>query len=166
VNGGTGSGLWCPSGGCGTIFKITPSGNLTTLHNFCVQTIVDAICIDGDNVVGLMQATDGNFYGVTNFGGPNTNNNYGTVYRLSVGLGPFVALQTAIGREGVTVGILGTNLTGSTGVTFNGTPATFTVNSTGTAITATVPTGATTGTVTVTTPNGVLSSNKRYTVFE
>ena len=29
--GGTNS---CPYGGCGTIFKLTPSGALTTLHNF------------------------------------------------------------------------------------------------------------------------------------
>jgi hypothetical protein len=127
-----------------------------------------AICPDGYWPFGLMQATDGNFYGATAPGGGNGINNLGngTVYRLSVGLGPFVALQTAFGKVGATVKILGTRLIGVTSVTFNGTPATFTVNATRTAITATVPTGATTGTVSVATRDAVLSSNKPYTVLE
>jgi hypothetical protein len=58
----------------------------------------------------------------------------------------------------------GTDLTGSTSVTFDGTPAQFAVNSTGTAISATVPTGATTGTVKVATPSGTLNSNVQYRV--
>src|SRR5262249_45961892 len=53
-------------GGCGTIFKITPSGNLTTLHKFCSQ----ANCADGKYPIGgVMQANDGNFYGTTFYGG-------------------------------------------------------------------------------------------------
>ena len=59
--------------------------------------------------------------------------------------------------------MLGTNLTGATSVTFNGTPATFTVEA-GSAIKATVPAGATTGTVQVVTPSGTLSSNVPFTV--
>jgi uncharacterized repeat protein (TIGR03803 family) len=157
----------CPFG-CGTIFKLTPSGDLTTLYSFCAQGVMPAICPDGYWPFGLMQATDGNFYGATAPGGGNGINNLGngTVYRLSVGLGPFVALQTAFGKVGATVKILGTRLIGVTSVTFNGTPATFTVNATRTAITATVPTGATTGTVSVATRDAVLSSNKPYTVLE
>jgi uncharacterized repeat protein (TIGR03803 family) len=150
----------CPGLGCGTIFKLTPSGNLTTLYSFCPQMSANGVCPDGAQPFGLMQATDGNFYGTTVIGGAG----YGTVYRLSVGLGPFVALKTAFGKEGATVKMLGTNLTGATSVTFNGTPTTFTVNSTGTAITATVPAGATTGTVQVRTPGGTLDSNGVYTV--
>ena len=48
--------------GCGTVFKITPQGTLTTLHSF-------------DNAggcypeAGLVQGTDGNFYGTTSEGG-------------------------------------------------------------------------------------------------
>jgi uncharacterized protein (TIGR03437 family) len=50
--------------GCGTIFKITPAGNLTTLHSF------GATPTDGANpVAGLIQATDGNFYGTSAAGG-------------------------------------------------------------------------------------------------
>jgi uncharacterized protein (TIGR03437 family) len=61
------------------------------------------------------------------------------------------------------VKILGTNLTGSTSVTFNGTAATFTVKSSS-EITTTVPAGATSGTVQVVTPGGTLSSNVTFTV--
>src|SRR5271167_279887 len=32
-------------GGCGTVFKITPAGTLTTLHSFCSLTN----CADGEN---------------------------------------------------------------------------------------------------------------------
>jgi large repetitive protein len=59
---------------------------------------------------------------------------------------------------------LGTNLTGATGVTFNGVEATaFTVVSRS-LITATVPADATTGFVTVTTPGGTLTSNQPFRV--
>jgi uncharacterized repeat protein (TIGR03803 family) len=143
----------------GTIFQITPSGKFTTLYDFQTTT--------GGEPNGLMQATDGTLYGTTQYGGTNQSGEAGgTVFSLSVGLGPFVETQTTAGKVGTAVNILGTDLTGATSVTFNGTPATFTVNSTGAAISATVPAGATTGTVTVTTPSGVLSSNKRFTVRE
>jgi uncharacterized repeat protein (TIGR03803 family) len=53
--------------GGGTIFKITPQGTLTTLYNFCSE----ANCLDGENpYAGLVQATDGNFYGTTTAGVP------------------------------------------------------------------------------------------------
>src|ERR1700689_1725008 len=31
----------CVNGGCGTVFKITPAGALTTIYNFCAQTNCD-----------------------------------------------------------------------------------------------------------------------------
>ena len=67
------------------------------------------------------------------------------------------------GNAGTQVIILGTNLTGTTGVTFNGCPASFDVVS-ATEITTTVPTCASTGPVQVTTPGGVLSSNVPFRV--
>ena len=147
--------------GCGTIFKITPSGAFTTVYTYCSQPN----CTDGafPGVGSLMQATNGDLYGWT-IGGGNLRI-AGTIFRLDLGLGPFVALQTSLGEVGAKVIILGTDLTGATSVTFNGTPATFTVNSTGGAITATVPTGATTGTVKVTTLSGTLVSNKPFQVI-
>lgn len=68
-----------------------------------------------------------------------------------MGLGPFVNTQTTSGKVGATVKILGTDLTGATSVTFNGTAATFTVVSKS-KIKTTVPSGASTGTVQVVTP--------------
>jgi hypothetical protein len=59
--------------------------------------------------------------------------------------------------------MMGTDLTGASGVTFNGTVATFTVVA-ASEITATVPTGATTGYVEVTTPGGTLKSNMKFRV--
>jgi hypothetical protein len=68
------------------------------------------------------------------------------------------------GVPGTVVVLTGTNFTGATQVTFNGTVApVFTVNS-ATQITVTVPTGATTGYLTVTTPNGIGISTTRFTV--
>jgi uncharacterized repeat protein (TIGR03803 family) len=133
----------------GTIFKITPSGSLTTLYSFCSQSG----CTDGDGPQGgLVQDTNGTFYGTTGYGGAY---NDGTVFSLSVGLGPFVETQRTSGKVGEVVEILGTDLTGATSVSFNGTPAAFTVISPS-LIAATVPAGATTGKVQVVTPSGTL----------
>ncbi len=67
------------------------------------------------------------------------------------------------GKLGAAVKILGTDLTGATSVTFNGTAAKFTVVSKS-EIKTTVPTGATTGTVEVTIPKGTLKSNVVFRV--
>ena len=144
--------------GCGTVFKITPSGTLTTLYSFCAQSG----CADGEGPrAGLVQATNGKLYGTTYYGGPTGD---GTVFSLAVGLGPFVETRPTSGVVGRFVEILGTNLTGATSVTFNGTPATFKVVSRY-LITTTVPTGATTGKVEVVTPSGTLSSNVPFRVL-
>ena len=61
----------------GTVFKMTPSGKLTTLHTFCSQSN----CTDGARpAAGLVQATDGNLYGTTYEGGAN---DYGTVFKMT-----------------------------------------------------------------------------------
>jgi uncharacterized repeat protein (TIGR03803 family) len=203
-------------GGCGTVFQITPSGKLTTLYSFCSQSSPPTYCKDGwYPVAGLVQATDGNFYGTTARGGTNgdygtvfqitlsgtlttlatlhsfdgkdgqyayagliqsTNGDFygttveggahgdGTVFRLSVDLGAFVKTLPASGNVGSAVRILGADLTGVTSVTFSGTAATlFTVVSKS-EIKTTVPTGATTGFVEVVTPGGTLESNVAFTV--
>lgn len=68
-----------------------------------------------------------------------------------------------IAAVGGAVRILGTNLTGATSVSFNGTAAVFNVVS-ATEITTTVPAGAPTGTVKVVTPGGTLSSGVPFEV--
>jgi uncharacterized repeat protein (TIGR03803 family) len=153
------TGICFEPNGCGTIFKITPSGTLTSLHSFDLT--------DGKYPeAALVQDTNGSFYGTTNEGGDNSCEapyGCGTVFSLSVGLKPFVKTQPASGAVGTAINILGTDLTGATSVTFNGTPAVFTVNS-HSLITTTVPAGATTGTVQVVTPSGTLSSNLPFRV--
>ena len=150
------------SQGCGTVFKITPDGGLTLLYSFCSQTD----CTDGSEpFAGVIQGTDGDLYGTT-FAQVAINSRqqqYGTAFSLSVGLNPFVEIQTTSGRVDAAVKILGNNLTGATSVTFNGTVAKFTVISQF-EIKTTVPEGATTGFVQVETPSGALTSNVVYTV--
>ena len=151
------------NGNYGTVFKIAPGGTLTTLYSFCSQSG----CTDGDSsLAGLVQDTNGDLYGTTWEGGANDvgcSQGCGTVFRLSVGLGPFVETRPTSGKVGKFVEILGSDLTGATRVTFNGTAAKFTVVSPS-LITTTVPTGATTGKVRVVTPSGTLSSNVPFRV--
>jgi uncharacterized repeat protein (TIGR03803 family) len=143
--GGTTIAEQCPEG-CGTIFKITPQGALTTLHSFDRS--------DGDMPEApLCQATNGILYGTTE----------GTIFGLDVGLGPFVETLPTSGAAGSTIDILSQGLTGTTAVSFNGTAASFTVVS-DTYLTATVPSGATTGFVSVTTPTATLKSNQKFRV--
>jgi len=72
----------CSTTGCGTVFRITGTGGLTTLYNFCAL----ANCADGSNPsAALVQATNGNFYGVTPDGGRNcvTDSGCGTVFKVT-----------------------------------------------------------------------------------
>ena len=190
------------SGGCGTVFKITPQGKLTTLHSF--------VYTDGAQPqAGLVQATNGNYYGTTIIGGAHdlgtifqiargvfkslrslsasdgaspdgaptqaTDGNLygtttggqtdnGTVYRLSLGLAPFIKTTPVASKVEEYIDIFGNDLTGATSVTFNGTPASFAVFAP-TQILALVPAGATTGPVEVTTPSGTLSSYFNFQVL-
>jgi uncharacterized repeat protein (TIGR03803 family) len=61
--------------GFGTIFKATPTGTLTVLHSF--DGTDGELCL-----AGLVQGTDGNFYGTTSFGGGNPNYG-GTVFKIT-----------------------------------------------------------------------------------
>jgi uncharacterized repeat protein (TIGR03803 family) len=159
--GTTTSGGYLCNGSCGTLFEITPTGALTTLYRFCSQ----ANCADGRHPSGsLMQATDGNFYGVTSRGADLACFlGCGTAFRLATGLRPFVVANPSASPEGNTITILGNRLNGASVVRFNGAAATFRVVS-DTEITATVPVGATSGMVTVTTPTATLNSNIAFTV--
>jgi uncharacterized repeat protein (TIGR03803 family) len=62
-----------PSNDNGIVFQITPGGALTNLHSFTAA--------DGDFPLGgLVQGSDGNFYGTTSADGPNSG---GTVFKLT-----------------------------------------------------------------------------------
>jgi hypothetical protein len=62
------------------------------------------------------------------------------------------------------VSIVGSGFTGASSVTFNGTAASYSVNSP-TSITASVPNGATTGRILLTTPGGTGTSSTSFTVI-
>jgi hypothetical protein len=70
-------------------------------------------------------------------------------------LGSFAPLT---GPPGTTVVLTGTNLTGTSAVSFGGTPAASFAVVSPTQVTAVVPAGATTGPISVTTPNGTTST--------
>jgi uncharacterized repeat protein (TIGR03803 family) len=153
-----GTTLFGGANGQGVIYQITPAGAYQVLYNFCSVPG----CTDGETSYGsLIQGTDGNFYGATSAGGGSGNG--GTVFKLSMGLAPFVETMPPYGKVTSRVAILGDNLTGTTAVTFNGIAAQFNVESP-TLIVATVPGGATTGKVRVKTPKGTLVSNLPFHV--
>ena len=143
--------------GCGTLFRMTPQGELTTLYSF-----------EGtpgfEPAGGLLQATNGLFCGSTNSSLISCYTDCGTIFSLDMGLGPFVALQRDTGKIGQTAGILGQGLKSTTAVSFNRVPASFTIVS-DTYLTATVPVGVTTGYIEVTTSGGSLTSNKKFRVI-
>jgi uncharacterized repeat protein (TIGR03803 family) len=63
------------AGGGGTVYKMTPGGAFTILHTFAGGTM------DGnDPSAALIQASDGNFYGTTVFGGAFDS---GTVFEMT-----------------------------------------------------------------------------------
>jgi uncharacterized repeat protein (TIGR03803 family) len=144
----------------GSIYRITPSGKLTSLAYFCSFGGCAPTLPAGYRPTGLMQATNGDFYGVTEMLG---GYDQGTIFQLSLGLAPFVKTLPAFGEVGSAITIFGTDLAGATSVTFNGTAATFHVVS-ASSISARVPSGATTGIVQVTIPGGKLSSNGEFHV--
>ena len=139
----------------GNIYQIAPDGTYTSSHPFCISSTCGY-----DAAYGLLQGTDGVFYGATADGGTHGD---GVVYSFSNNLAPLAKTVPLAGKVGARVTILGNNLTGSTSVSFNGVPATFSVSA-NTYITATVPAGATTGTVSVVTPSGTLNSNPQFVV--
>jgi uncharacterized repeat protein (TIGR03803 family) len=68
---------------CGTLFKLTPGGVETVLYSF------GASPSDGSEPTGLIQGSDGNFYGTTQNGGANACSNQGgthdcgTVFKIT-----------------------------------------------------------------------------------
>ncbi len=78
----------CPNG-CGTVFKISLAGKLTTIQSF------DST--NGANPIGaLIQATDGNFYGTTYGGGAN---GWGSVFEMTPS-GTITNLHSFTGSDG------------------------------------------------------------------
>jgi len=70
----------------GTVFRLTPSGTLTTLYSFCgeVDPINPTNCLDGSGPNSIVEGSDGNFYGTTVNGGVNGVQGNGTLLKLGV----------------------------------------------------------------------------------
>jgi uncharacterized repeat protein (TIGR03803 family) len=94
---GGGAGV-CFQYGCGTIFKIAPDGQETTLHRFSAELN----CTDGAQPNGLVMDRAGNFYGTTAVGGNAGTCNgdgCGTAFKLSPD-GTFTTLYTFCSQAG------------------------------------------------------------------
>ena len=83
--------------GSGTIFKITPSGALTTLYSFCSQS-GQTSCTDGYNSPGLTLGPNGDLYGVTPYGGTNSGS-FGTIFQITSS-GTFTTLYSFCAQSG------------------------------------------------------------------
>ncbi len=177
----------------GTITVTTPSGTATSATSFALEPnitgfapttgiIGQTITVTGTNFTG---ATDVTFNGVSAITftvvsstqidvvvpagastgliavtTPDGTDNSSTNFTVIPDVGSFTP---ASGEVGDVITINGSGFTGATSVSFNGTSASFTVNS-DIDISATVPNGATTGLVTVVTPSGPNTSSTNFTV--
>ena len=67
----------------GTMFKLTPQGTLTTLYRFCAETTIR--CPGAlEKPRGIVEGTDGNFYGTSNGGGEYGGNaSGGTAFQIT-----------------------------------------------------------------------------------
>jgi uncharacterized repeat protein (TIGR03803 family) len=138
-------------GNDGSLFRLTPNGQFTKLHDFVSETSA---------FTNMVQHTNGMLYGTTSSGGTGGQ---GTMFSLDLGLPPFVTFLTVYGRVGAKVDILGQGFTDDSVVSFNGVPAE-NPEIQPTYIKAIVPDGATTGDITVTTTSGTLKSNKTFVI--
>jgi uncharacterized repeat protein (TIGR03803 family) len=104
TEGGTG-GLECADttglSGCGTVFKLTPSGTLTVLHSFCGGNGCGSLTTDGALPTGRMVfGTNGDLYGTTQEGGLfNGFYNQGTIFRITTS-GAYTVLHVFSGTFG------------------------------------------------------------------
>jgi uncharacterized repeat protein (TIGR03803 family) len=113
------------NGGCGTIYKITPAGNLTTLYQFDITH-------GNGPYAPLVLGTDGNFYGTTEYGGAD---NVGVVFKITPAgkftvvyafdetRGEFPLASLAQGSDGNFYGTTEYGGTQGSGVVFKLTPA-------------------------------------------
>lgn len=78
----------------GTIFKIAPDGTFVSLYSFSAVTGWNGVNSDGDGPNGgLIQASDGAYYGTTQYGGTSGN---GAVFRIT-SAGAFTPLHSFMG---------------------------------------------------------------------
>ena len=100
ASGGNAANCFPNPAGCGTVFEITASGTFSTIYAFCSQSG----CPDGMFPVGLIQATDGDLYGITEgydcFNQPFFNESCGSVFKMTLG-GSLSNFHTFDGHDGL-----------------------------------------------------------------
>lgn len=100
-------GNFCGTGGdgayhYGVVYRITPTGTLTTLYNFCSLSG----CPDGGNPTnGLVLASNGDFYGTTADDGVYGQGgyNYGTVFKITPS-GALTTIYSSCAQSGCPTG--------------------------------------------------------------
>jgi hypothetical protein len=95
---------------------------------------------------------------------PGGGTSAAVTFTVTVPVPTLASFTPASGLVGTTVTITGTNLTGATAVTLNGSSVSFSVVN-ATTLTFVVPTGAASGLVAVTTPGGTATSATTFTVL-
>lgn len=71
--------------GCRTVFKMTPAGSITILHQFCAGGSYPGGCPDGFYPKArLLEATGGDLYGTASQGGANGISG-GTIFKITAG---------------------------------------------------------------------------------
>ena len=85
----------------GIAFKVTSAGVFTDLYDFCSDpNSDDSVCKDGIAPnAGLVQGTDGNFYGTTSEGGLSDSYNSGVIFKLTPA-GNITVLHSFAGTDG------------------------------------------------------------------
>ena len=117
---------------------------------------------EGSKAAGKYSATVG-YDETTGVGAPDVSVLINTLVGQTNTAPTLTGFSPTSGPVGTSVTLTGTNFSGVTAVAFNGTAASYTVNS-ATQIVATVPGGATSGTIKVTTSSGSTTSSSAYTV--
>ncbi len=139
--------------GNGTVFKITPAGEFTVLHNF--SAITDTVNYTNSDGVepngGMVQGSDGNFYGTTISGGLGN----GTVFSITPD-GMFTSLHN-FAISNYTTTLEGEGRTPTSGLT---------QGSDGRLYGETYSSGANNGTIFAITPSGVLTTLYRCSYAE
>jgi uncharacterized repeat protein (TIGR03803 family) len=94
---GGGSANCYETNGCGTVYEITPAGAFSTLYSFN----------EAAGPSQVMQASDGNFYGTTYYGGPSTNCSLGcgAIFQLTPG-GTLTTVYSFGGSDGSQPGVV------------------------------------------------------------
>ena len=157
-----------PSSGVAGSTVVLSGTNLTgtsviTFAGTANNTVTTGYAVNaaGTQITGIVVPTGaatGNVSVVTPGGTSN-----GVLFTLTLPAPALSSLNPTNGPVGTSVTISGTDLSGATSVSFNGTLQTTIAGNTATSLTVAVPTGATTGNVTVTTPNGT-SNGLAFTV--